>query len=329
MLYPPAKADAARFDAGFGPRVLLTIDTEEEFDWDAPFSREGHRLRHIPQIARFQNFCEDIGAHPVFLVDWPIANNAEAVEIISDAVNRGKADLGMQLHPWVNPPFEESVNPFNSYPGNLPPELEAAKFQALREKVAENFGKVPQIYRAGRYGLGHATAQLLQSHGFAIDTSVRPLFDYSADDGPNYTRHPAHPYWMDGQERRLLELPVTSVYWGILRQLGLPLLKLETKTPTLVGAMAKLGFLQRIALTPEGVTAHEAKNGIDIALDDGLDLLVISFHSPSLEPGCTPYAKTQDDVEALYDWFREVFSYLDQRGVKSTNIADILAAVEK
>ncbi|MEL7190040.1 MAG: WalW protein, partial [Pseudomonadota bacterium] len=119
MLDPPAKADAVQFDAGFGPRVLLTIDAEEEFDWSAPFSREGHQLKHIPQLVRFQSFCEEIAAHPVYLVDWPIANDDQAVEIIGSAVQRKTADLGMQLHPWVNPPFEESVNSYNSYAGNL------------------------------------------------------------------------------------------------------------------------------------------------------------------------------------------------------------------
>ncbi len=328
MLDPPAKADAAQFDAGFGPRVLLTVDTEEEFDWDAPFSREGHALKHIPQLAHFQQFCEEIGAHPVYLVDWPVANDAQAVEIIGGAVQGKMADLGMQLHPWVNPPFDEAVNPFNSYPGNLPAELEAAKFEALHSQMQKAFGEVPKIYRAGRYGLGRNTASLLHSAGIAIDTSVRSLFDYSAQQGPDYSKHPTKPYWIDRQ-RSLLELPVTSVYWGVLRQLGLPLQRLERATPSLLGALAKLGLLQRIALTPEGVTAQEAIRGIDIALDSGLEMLVLSFHSPTLEPGCTPYAKTQSEVDAIYDWFRLVYAYLKKRGVKSTSVEQILNSTKK
>ncbi|KWV92617.1 polysaccharide deacetylase family protein [Erythrobacter sp. YT30] len=328
ILDPPANADAAEFEAGFGPRVLLTIDTEEEFDWNAPFSRDGHTLKHIPKIAHFQSFCEGIGAHPVFLVDWPIANDAQAMEIIGGAAKSKSADLGMQLHPWVNPPFDEAVSDFNSYAGNLSPELEAAKFEQLHAKVIEATGISPLIYRAGRYGAGRATASILRNAGIAIDTSVRPLFDYTAQHGPDFSRHPAQAYWAD-RERSLLELPITSVYWGVLRELGRPLQALESKAPSLLGALANLGLLQRIALTPEGVTAEEAIRGIDIALDDGLDLIVLSFHSPTLEPGCTPYAKTQAQVDAIYDWFRTVYAYLDRRGVKSTNVAEILASVKK
>ena len=91
MLVPPSSAATAQFAPGFGQRVLLTVDTEEEFDWGAPFRREGYGLSHVAAIPRFQSFCERIGAHPVYLVDWPIVKDAAAVEIIGDAVRRGTA----------------------------------------------------------------------------------------------------------------------------------------------------------------------------------------------------------------------------------------------
>ena len=124
MIKPPSTAHSAEFAAGFGQRVLLTVDTEEEFNWNAPFTRDQHGLEHIAAIVRFQRFCEEIGAHPVYLVDWPVANDDHAVEIIGDAVMRGKAEIGVQLHPWVNPPYDEDVTAQNSYAGNLPRELE-------------------------------------------------------------------------------------------------------------------------------------------------------------------------------------------------------------
>ncbi|MEM6267279.1 MAG: polysaccharide deacetylase family protein [Pseudomonadota bacterium] len=325
MLEAPAPSSKAQFADGFEPRVLLTVDTEEEFDWSAPFTRENHGLTHVSQLGRFQAFCEELRARPVYLVDWPIANDEAAIEIIGDAVKRNMADIGVQLHPWVNPPFEEQVNQVNSYAGNLPPELELSKFNMLRDQIESAFEISPRIYRAGRYGLGHASAAMLKAGGIQLDSSVRSLFDYRSQDGPDYSSHPLAPYWVD-DERRLLELPVTSVYWGILRQLGPQLRRLETSAPVVLGGLAKLGLLERIALTPEGVTADEAIRGIDIALDDGLPLLVLSFHSPSLAPGYTPYTRLQADVEALYEWFRTIYTYLDQRGVRSTSVDEILGA---
>jgi len=325
MLEPPPSGSAAGFAPAFGQRVLLTVDTEEEFDWDAPFQREGYGLSHVAQIARFQTFCETIGAHPVYLIDWPIANSAQAVEVIGDAVARGTAEVGVQLHPWVNPPFDEEVNARNSFAGNLPRDVEAAKFAMLRDRIEAAFGTAPLIYRAGRYGLGPNTAQLLKAAGIRIDTSVRPLFDYSAEGGPDYSHHPAAPYWVD-RDHRLLELPVTSAYWGPLRQLGPMLHRVQRHVPTMFSGFSRFGLLERIALTPEGVSAEEAIRGINIAVESGLPVLVLSFHSPTLAPGHTPYAADDAAVEALYEWFTAIYAALDQRGVRSTTVREVIAA---
>ncbi|MGB3472928.1 MAG: polysaccharide deacetylase family protein [Erythrobacter sp.] len=321
---PPASAQA-RFGADFGQRVLLTVDTEEEFDWSAPFQRDGYGLSHVAQLARFQAFCEEIGAHPVYLVDWPIANEPRAVEVIADAIKRGVAEIGVQLHPWVNPPFDEEVNALNSFAGNLPPDLESAKFTTLRDRVEEAFGAAPLIYRAGRYGVGPHTAAMLRDNGVVIDSSVRSLFDYSAQGGPDFSNHPLTPYWLD-EAHSVLELPVTTAYWGPLRRQGKQLHRLQRHVPTMFAAFSRLGLLERIALTPEGVTVSEAIRGIDIALDDGLPLLVLSFHSPTLAPGCTPYTKDEAQVEALYAWFREIYAYLAKRGVRNVTLPQIIAA---
>jgi len=327
LLQPPPSTAAARFAPGFGTRSLLTVDTEEEFDWSGPFTRSEHGLTHVPGISRFQNFCEELGVIPVYLVDWPVATSPAAIDLIGGAVRAGRAEVGIQLHPWVNPPFEEELGPRNSYAGNLPPALERAKFIALRDTIAEAFGNAPLIYRAGRYGLGPHTADVLREAGVPIDSSVRANFDYRAGHGPDYSRHPLAPYWVD-DARQLLELPVTTVYWGMLRRQGRSVHPLLARVPKLAGVASRLGLLERIALTPEGVTAEEALRGIDMALDDRLPLLVLSFHSPSLAPGHTPYVRSESDLERLYDWFRRIYMYLDMRGVAPTSVAEIVASIE-
>ncbi len=325
LLAPPSSASLAQFSEGFGQRVLLTVDTEEEFDWNAPFQRSGYGVDHVGELARFQAFCEEIGAHPVYLVDWPITQTPRAIEIIGAAAQRGAAELGVQLHPWVSPPFEEELSEANSFPGNLPRELEAAKFEALRTAVEDAFGTTPIIYRAGRYGVGSATASMLSDGGIAIDSSVRSLFDYSAADGPDFSDYPSVPYWLD-DDRTLLELPLTTIYWGILRKQGKRLHRLQRHTPRFFAAFSRLRLLERVPLTPEGVTIEEAIRGIDIALDDELPVLVLSLHSPSLAPGFTPYVQDAEGVEAIYAWLRAIYAYLQQRSVRSARLPEILDA---
>ena len=325
---PPPAGSEARFDPAFGRRFIVTVDTEEEFDWDRPLRREGHGLDHLPRLAKFQSFCESQGVAPVYLLDWPVATSSLAADILVPAVEAGKAEVGVQLHPWVNPPFDEEMTPSNSFSGNLPRDLEAAKLGNLRRVIEQNFGVAPLVYRAGRYGTGPHTADLLREFGLAIDTSVRANFDYSAEGGPDYRAHPLAPYWMD-PGKSLLELPLTTVYWGMLRRQGQYLFPLVRRAGRLPGVLSRLGLLERIALTPEGVSVDEAIRGIDIALDDGLPLLVFSFHSPSLHPGHTPYVRSDRDLDDLYDWWRRVFDYCALREVRPTTIGGIMGAVER
>ncbi len=323
----PASPDFVRFKPGFAQRYLLTVDAEEEFDWAQPIKRSGHTVHSVARIARFQEFCESLGVCPVYLVDYPIATSPAAADILRGPIAAGKAEIGVQLHPWVSPPHEEEICEFNSFAGNLPEDLEGAKFRQLRDMIEQNFGAAPLIYRAGRYGVGPNTAKMLIEGGIAIDTSVRARFDYSSGGGPNFRDYPVLPYWLD-RDQRLMELPLTTVYWGILRQFGPWLYPRMWRTPRLRGLLAKIAMLERIPLTPEGVTLQEAIRGIDIAVDEQLPVLVLSFHSPSLAPGYTPYVRSEDDLDALYNWWRGVFAYLQQRNVAPTRVADIMAAVE-
>jgi hypothetical protein len=322
----PAAPDYVRFTEGVGPRFVVTIDTEEEFDWDAPLRRESHGVASVPALRTFQEFCESFGVAPIYVVDHPVATAPATVAALGEAVTAGRAEVGVHLHPWVSPPHDEDINETNSFAGNLPEKLEHAKFSGLHAAITANFATRPLIYRAGRYGVGPNSAAMLGEHGVVIDTSVRALFDYSQGGGPDFSRHPVRPYWLD-RAGGLMEVPLTAVFWGPLRQLGRAFYPSLQRIPRLSGALARLGLLERIPLTPEGVTADEALRGIDVALDDGLPLLVFSFHSPSLAPGHTPYVRSEADLARFYDWWRAVFAHLAKRQVAPSSVRDILASV--
>lgn len=322
----PSNPDFVRFQPECGQRFVLTVDTEEEFDWLKPIAREEHTVHTVARLAKFQEFCEGQQVVPIYLIDYPIATSPAAQEILRPAIAAGKAEVGVQLHPWVNPPHEEDVTEYNTFAGNLPHDLERAKFRTLRDAIERGFGATPLIYRAGRYGVGPNSADILADGGIAIDSSVRSSFDYSAGGGPNFRGFPLRPYWLN-RDKALMEMPLTTVYWGPLRQLGPWLYPQMWRVPRLRGVLARIGLLERIPLTPEGVTSEEAIRGIDIAIDEGLPVLVFSFHSPSLAPGYTPYVRSEDDLDRLYSWWRDVFGYLKQRGVANTRVKDLIASV--
>jgi hypothetical protein len=322
----PTADRLVRFAPGTGQRFIVTVDTEEEFDWTQPLDRTSHGLRHVPLLAKFQQFCEGFGVSPVYLVDYPIATCPAAAEAIGDALQSGKAEVGVQLHPWVSPPFDEELNEYNSFAGNLPPALEREKFARLYHAICDNLGATPLAYRAGRYGVGPNTQRILKEFGLPIDTSARSHFDYSATGGANFRDLPLHPWWVD-EERQLMELPLTTLFWGPLRKSGRWLYPRLWRAPRLRGALSRLNMLERIPMTPEGTSLKEALRGVDMAVAEQLPVIVLSFHSPSLGVGYTPYVRSEDELDGLYNWWRTVFTALMERKVQPTSLAGIMQSV--
>ena len=325
----PASSDLVELAADERPRFWVTIDTEEDFDWAAPFARSGYSLASVPALADCQSYFERAGVQPIYLVDWPIVTDDRAVEILGAAQMRGACEIGAQLHPWVTPPHDEDVSAHNSYTGNLPRDLQRAKMTAIRDAISERFAMAPTVYRAGRYGLGSDTATMLVELGFRCDTSVRSGFDYRAGHGPDYRAAPLHPWWVRTGAGAVLEMPVTTVFGGLLGRSGRRIYHRAARNGTHAGAaLARLGVVERIALTPEGIPAERACKAIDIAVELRLPVLNFSFHSPSLQPGNTPYVRSQSDLDRFYRWWDVVLGHLARRGVAATTAAQILAMAE-
>lgn len=326
LLHPPEAADAIDLDRVFGTRFLLFVDTEEEFDWNAPFSRTDHKVTAVKGLQEGHAFFAAAGVKPVYVTDYPMLENQAVVDMMAQWVAEGTADIGAHLHPWVNPPHVEEVNAANSYAGFLPEDLERAKLQALCDRIHLAFGQAPIAYRAGRYGAGPNTARLLEEMGFRLDSSVRSRFDYSADHGPDFYGMPLEPFWA-GPRRSLIELPLSTAFTGLLRGSGQALYWAAQAMGPMRAALAKARLLSRVPLTPEGVPVRDAVDAIDALLESGVRVLNLSFHSPTLEPGHTPYVRDMGDLHAFYHWWEVVLEHLDRRGVRPATLARFLAAV--
>ena len=307
-----------------GPRFVVTVDTEEEFDWSAPFSRTNHGTTHIAAIPRFQRLCDEFSVQPCYLIDYPITQDAAAVNLLAGYASNNSAEIGVQLHPWVNPPFEETVNTGNSFACNLPPDLEREKLTVLHNSIVSHMGVRPDVYRAGRYGVGPNTSSILADLGVSIDSSVRARFDYSGQGGPNYAEHPVNPYWII--EDRVLELPLTTVFAGLFRGIGNTVFARVFGSDGARAMLARTAMLERIALTPEGIPLHKAIEGIDLALKEGIKIINLSFHSPSLAVGHTPYVRTAEQLAEFYLWWNGVFKHLADKDVRPTTMVEIKQA---
>jgi hypothetical protein len=270
-------------------------------------------MRHI---GRAQALFDEFGIVPNYVVDYPIASQPLAVEALRPFADAGRALIGAHLHPWVSPPHVEEVNAYNSYPGNLPRELEEAKLRVLTDQIERAFGRRPLTYLAGRYGFGPNTAQILEDLGYEVDISPAVPIDFSTDGGPDYSAFSSDPFWF-GTRRRLLGLPGTGGYVGALRAGGTPLYRRLT-TPAMrrakvAGAVARLQLLERIRLSPEDYSDDEMQRLTTTLLDDGVRVFVFSFHSPSVMPGGTPYVQSEADLERFLAKCRRYLAFFFHR----------------
>jgi glycosyltransferase involved in cell wall biosynthesis len=294
------------------PTLLVVIDTEEEFDWSVvPSNSTGiTAMRHQ---APAQRLMQRYGVVPTYAVDYPIASQHEACAPLLEFLADGTCEIGTQLHPWLSPPIEEELTVGNSYPGNLPPVLEAEKIRVLTRAIEDNLGCRPILYRAGRYGLGRNTARTIAALGYRVDSSVRPLFDMRADGGPDYRHAPTQPFWF-GPDRSLLELQQTVGMIGAAARLGRGaypgMAGPAGRALHVPGILARTGLLNRVTLTPEGTKLAEAKQLTRILhARDGQRVFVLTYHSPSLQPGNTPYVRTDRDLEEFLAWMDGYFDF--------------------
>lgn len=284
------------------PRLLVVVDTEEEFDWSKPHSRSEIAVNHMRHQGRTQAIFNRYGITPVYVVDYPVAAQEAGYRPLREWLIDGKCEIGAHLHPWVNPPFSEKLSVRNSYPGNLPEELERKKLEHLTDIIEANFGHRPTVYRAGRYGIGPATGAILEQLDYEIDTSVVPFTDFRRDGGPDFSAFDTNPFWF-GPSERVLEVPLTVSWYGSLNGYGKRLqphlmskFGLQMHLP---GLLARLRLLERIRLTPEGTNFSELKRLTSTMIDAGQRLFVFSYHSPSVVPGNTPYVRNESELQSF------------------------------
>jgi hypothetical protein len=157
---------------GHPPVLTVVIDTEEEFDWHQPFDRKNTSVDAMEHIGRAQEVFDEFEIRPTYVVDYPVASQKTGYTLLREFVSSGRATIGAHLHPWVSPPHEEDVSSFNSYPGNLSAQLEEAKLTLLTDQITDTFGARPTIYKAGRYGLGPNTGEILSKLISGVPTAV-------------------------------------------------------------------------------------------------------------------------------------------------------------
>lgn len=297
--------------ADLSPLLMIIVDTEEEFDWNAPFDPNSTGVNAIRNLDHLREIFRNYAVRPTHMVDYPVASQPAGYELLREMLYNDECLIGAHLHTWVNGPADEEINEFNSYPGNLTPELERKKLEVLTQTITDNFGQRPVMYKAGRYGLGPRTFRTLSDLGYLVDLSPVPYNDYSVKSGPDFSKVNPHPYWI-GRPGGLLTIPLTRGFYGPLSPYGGPIDRfLEgplSRSLMLRPLLSRARLLECTTLTPEGVPVGEFTKLVAAMIDRGQRIFSMTYHSPSLAPGNTPYVRNDSDLK---QFIKSIEQFLD------------------
>lgn len=294
--------------------LLVTVDTEEEFDWSGVGVTQTWSMNHAAHLGWFQDLCESFGVKPTYVVDYPFATTDVSIGALRPAHDRGACEIGAHPHPWVNPPIREAVSPRNTYLANLPMNLQQEKVSRLTDAIRNAFGHQPTTFKAGRYGFDPALVPFLGSLGYNTDTSVMPFCNFSSDGGPDYRSAAWKPYWLrtNGQAKReFLEVPCTAgfnrwpfeLYNSVFQRTAEP----PSKWFRLRGILDRMSILRHIVLSPELASEADCLNLMRLIAAHPPAVLNITLHSPSVMPGCTPFVRTEQDLQRFRSQLSRMF----------------------
>ncbi len=306
------------------PRLIVTVDTEEQFDWSKPIAANDHSVNDPEDLKGFHEICMNAGASPIYFLSFPLLADERWQSFMRSIADRGEAEPGLHLHQWVTPPETDHRSEYYSYQTNLPTDIHLSKLNVLAGKFEDVFGRRARAHRAGRYGIGENDYALLAQVGVTHDFSPGAAFDFSGRGGPDFSSASNFPFVIDaGENHKIFVTPVCGAR-AIPRTRRF--LSQETASP---GFSAEpLGIVARhsqpLRLSPEGAKLDDLKALTQKLLKDETPVLSFTLHSTTLTPGANDYAKTCDDVENIKVMTRAYLSYFrDELGGELLSFSDL------
>ncbi|MBW8191618.1 polysaccharide deacetylase family protein [Neiella marina] len=300
---------------------VLSVDTEEEWNWSGPFPEAQCSVANVHMLPVFQDHCRKLGIRPTYFTDYAVAANEQAADVLKSVLEPGDSELGAHLHPWCNPPFYGPTLEFESHVVNLPEEQVAAKLDALLVKLTTVFERQPKSFRTGRWGVDEKTLRLLASRGVDVDSSVYPFYK---NDFFSCESSPLDAYWPEwqnplnsGDQREILELPVSVGFSRKNFELYEAIHKLISRPPfsyfRLVGFFWHLKLFRKLYLSPELCNAKEMNALVDVLLKRDQPVLHMYLHSSSLIDGVTGLVDAKGAISEICSRIQKVVEHLGER----------------
>lgn len=316
-------------------KLIITIDTEED-NW-SPYSATGYTVRNVERLVMLQDLFAAYGARPTYLVTYQVVTHDGAAGILEALLYSGQCEIGAHCHPWSTPPFIEQPIERNSMLCNLPPALQAAKLRSLHAAIESRLGVSPTSFRSGRWGYSRPVARTLEALGYRVDSSVTAYTDWRHCGGPDYSDMspapylfaPAEPYRSDASGS-MLQVPATVGYlqrdFALSNAVVNGIRRSSVRHLRLIGVFDRLGWLNKVWLSPENSTAAQMIALACRMRDNGYPLVNMFFHSSTLTAGLTPFVRDRDDEARFLARARDFLSFARQEGLEPATLSEARAS---
>ena len=299
-------------------RYCVTVDTEEEWDWNSGYPTGPTRISNIALLPDFQKRMADCGSAVVYFTNHAVLADPAGRAIIQQLAAWPKVEIGLHIHPWNTPPLAptETVPPRDSFLHNLPWDEAKAKLDTTLAAFREA-GLTPTSFRGGRY----STSQQIQNHlrdaGIWVDCSVLPFNTWADDGAPDYRNRGTAPVRLaprelDGQP--MWELPLTYGYTRQAQRFWDRALKLADsrlgRSLRLTGILDRTGVVSKAWLNFENPLGERMLQFLAVLRRLRPPFVSFTLHSSSLLPGGSPYNRTAADVAKMLERAETVLNRL-------------------
>lgn len=302
------------------PRALLTIDTEECFDWRGGFDQ--WTVPPVSALEKLQDTAERAGLQPLYFVTYPLLADPDIARRLRQWVDAGRAHCGLHLHTWSTPPDGQPLDAHHSFQCNLDPDLHRQKLDALITLFEDQLGRSPLTHRAGRYGIAPWILDQLADRGVMFDFSPSAGFDFSGQAGPDFAHWRPLPHRRFAAGRDQWVFPVSGA-----RKWRRSTFFASSQTFRDQGAVRNFALWATSTrrLTPEGQSTTIMTDLTTHLLKQSGALLTPSLHISTLVPGATPYAKDEAGVDKVLTTLREWWAFAQDRGVSAITADELMA----
>lgn len=292
----------------------ITVDTEEEWDWNSGYPTESNSVKNIAALPRFQEVCDRFNARVTYFVDYAVLANQRSAAIVTDLAAHPHVEIGFHIHPWNTPPLSnlKKVPVQDSFLHNLPSDLAIAKLDAVMGKFREH-GLIPTSFRGGRY----STSELIQNHlyeqGCIADASILPHTTWPDQGAPDYRRYGLLPFRRQIKEsgpgfwHLPLTLGFTRSFWAFWRSVYAGCGRSPWNKLRLVGIMERV-WVQRVWLNFEHPLGQYMDRLLPLLRTANLPVINFTMHSSSLLPGLNPYVRNEEGLRKLYERLENALS---------------------